>query len=175
MKSIVIAKRHKNEFYMGVQRPLISWYGDLSPKNEEVLKYDYALTDLPGILRTKTKKLEDIVIKETYDFHELLQVGSFIQVDDKEYVITKVKHGADGTMYYYVNIEINDEDSKLEAQEKIQLRAAFLKGLKIELERKEKSKMEFQMSSELSAYNIIPEPVKSQNILLKLLKKRVKR
>ncbi|MHB0943342.1 hypothetical protein ACYCSU_16970 [Paenibacillus sp. ALE1] len=129
MKSIVIAKRHKNEYYMGTQ---ISWYRDLLPKLEEVLKYDCVLTDLPGVMRTNTKKLEDIVIKETYDFHGLLKVGDFIEVDDKEYAITKVKHGANGTMYYYVNIEYEDEESKKEAGKQIELRKAYLKGREVE-------------------------------------------
>ncbi|MDP9675283.1 hypothetical protein J2W97_001266 [Paenibacillus jamilae] len=125
MKSIVIAKRHKNEFYMGTH---ISWYRDLLPKIDEVLKYDYVLTDSPGVLRTNTKKLEDIVIKETFDFHSLLKVGDFIEVDEKEYAISKVKHGADGTMYYYVNIEYEDKESKKEADKQIELRKAYLKG-----------------------------------------------
>lgn len=127
MKSIVIAKRHKNEFYMGTQ---VSWYSDF--KNEGVLKYDCALTDLPGIMRTNTKKLEDIVIKETYDFHSLLKIGDFIEVDNKEYTISKVKHGTDGTMYYYVNIEYEDEESKKEADKQIELRKAYLKGREVE-------------------------------------------
>lgn len=119
MKSIVIGLIKTKQYYMGLS-PI--WLHEEMAYNSN--------HGHPGYLCYKYSDIEELTLCESNDFHKVLSIGETIQIHDKEYDIKKVKHGADGTMYYYVEVEQEDEESKSEAQKEIEKREVFLEGRK---------------------------------------------
>ncbi|OMD66895.1 hypothetical protein [Paenibacillus odorifer] len=144
MKSIIIGRIVKKTYYMG-EESTFSWFsiGSIGSvnKNYGVIPYDYISMN-NGILKYSLGEQEERNLKETSEFHKLLEEDEIIQVGANEYKIAKVKHGDDGKMYYYVDVEYEDEESKKEALKQIELRDAYLKGRKlIEKENADKEKI----------------------------------
>lgn len=130
MKSIVKGIVSKKVYYMtpkaNLYRKFIAFSSDGSPKLGVTENSDHT-----GILGYEIiKNVDEITLIETYSLHKLLNVDEYINIGGQDYQIVKVVNGSDGTMYYYVNVEIDDEESKNKALQDIEQRDIFVKGWK---------------------------------------------
>jgi hypothetical protein len=160
MKTLIIGRIAKKTYHMCEQ---ISFSWSLGIRTSaDTLRYDDD-SFYKGELKFSLSEREEKVLKETSEFHKLLVEDDFIQVGTSEYRVSKVKHGDDGKIYYYVDIEYEDEESKLEALKQIELRDAFLKGRKL---KEEEIKVKDVVVSNNSLEPVVSwfEPIKRKNM-----------
>jgi hypothetical protein len=132
MKSIIKARITKKIYYMERNQPL-SWWG-CSIDNEE-FKYNDKSNNDGRLGYKKVKDSELATLKETDQFHRLLDKGETISISGNQHEIVEVVHRVDGIMEYWVDVEYDDEKSRDEALKEIELRGAFLEGRKTESEK----------------------------------------
>ncbi|PYY28265.1 hypothetical protein [Paenibacillus illinoisensis] len=130
MKAKVIGLVKKKQYYMGCNKQLVSWSPFTITNENEIneLAYDKKNIDR-GKLSFKWSDHEEVTLSERCHFAKLLEVNDDIVLGAQTYIINKVKYIEDGSVIYYVEIEIDDEKSKKEAEIQLALREAYLKGV----------------------------------------------
>ncbi|WP_179089079.1 hypothetical protein [Paenibacillus odorifer] len=165
MKTIVIGRVSNKKYYMDKKCELIiSWYTSGSDSSNSTSEFVYDDdSNYIGQLQSKLIEDKEVILSESYGIPKILSVNDYIHISDNEYIIKKVKFGVDGIMYYYVDIEIVDEESKTLALRQIELREAYLKGRKsIEDAYKEKKENQDKTIKLLSAVNQTPKKIKNK-------------
>ncbi|MBE7896161.1 hypothetical protein G7L40_20340 [Paenibacillus polymyxa] len=170
MKSIIKARTTKKIYYMERSQPL-SWWGYSIGIGD--FKYNDKSDNDGRLGFKKTKDLELITLKETDQFHRLLDKGESISIEGNHYEIAEVVHGVDGIMEYWVDVEYDDEKSRDKALKEIELRGAFLEGRKVESEKVKLINTDHIVSSVL--HEEATASKKARKILNKLKKARSKK
>ncbi|PZT57412.1 hypothetical protein [Paenibacillus silvae] len=130
MKAKVIGLVKKKQYYMDRLRLQADWFSILNTRSSESNEFNYDENSIyQGSLSHKLSEPEEVILSERCHFAKLLKENDDIVLGAQTYSINKVKYIEDGSVIYYVEIVIDDEKSKKEAEMQIALREAYLKGV----------------------------------------------
>lgn len=155
MKSVIKGIVSKKVYYMGCKDSYsfsfkgVGWHDSKLSVSEP--------SDNEGDLLFEIQEnAEEITIETTNNFHKILNVDDYIHIDGQNHQITKVINGTDGTMYYYINMVIEDKESKEKALEEIEKRKMFVEGWKAATKIKDKQIEEYNEKIEKLQVRVEP-------------------
>ncbi|MFE6075681.1 hypothetical protein ACFVQB_14510 [Paenibacillus sp. NPDC057886] len=130
MKAKVIGLVKKKQYFMERLKLQVDWFSLAINGDSESKEFSYdENSKYHGKLSYKWSNPEEVILSERCHFAKLLKENEDIVLGAQTYSISKVKYIEDGSVIYYVEIEIDDEKSKKEAEMQLALREAYLLGV----------------------------------------------